>query len=76
MALSDYLTPEQLEIMLNETYGDQQTQDFIRPNPLQFQYPFIPIQDSLGQKVQERMVMNHYFLLLVDQELVQSFFKM
>ena len=42
MALSDYLTPEQLEIMLNETYGDQQTQDFIRPNPLQFQYPFIP----------------------------------
>jgi hypothetical protein len=42
MALSDYLTPEQLEIMLNETYGDQQTQDFIRPNPLQFQYPFTP----------------------------------
>jgi len=42
MALSDYLTPEQLEIMLNETYGDQQTQDFIRPNPLQFQYPYIP----------------------------------
>ena len=42
MAISDYLTPEQLEIMLNETYGDQQTQDFIRPNPLQFQYPYIP----------------------------------
>jgi hypothetical protein len=42
MAISDYLTPEQLEIMLNETYGNQQTQDFIRPNPLQFQYPFIP----------------------------------
>jgi hypothetical protein len=42
MALSDYLTPEQLEIMLNETYGNQQTQNFIRPNPLQFQYPFIP----------------------------------
>jgi hypothetical protein len=42
MPISDFLTPEQLEIMLNQTYGNQQTQDFIRPNPLQFQYPFIP----------------------------------
>jgi hypothetical protein len=42
MPISDYLTPEDLQIMLDETYGNQQTQDFIRPNPLQFQYPFIP----------------------------------
>ena len=40
--MADYLTQEQLETMLNETYDNQQTQDFIRPNPLQFQYPFIP----------------------------------
>ena len=42
MPISDYLTPEDLQIMLDETYGNQQTQNFIRPNPLQFQYPFIP----------------------------------
>ena len=42
MPISDYLTPEDLQIMLDETYGNQQTQDFIRPNPLQFQYPYIP----------------------------------
>ena len=42
MATRDFLTPENLQIMLDETYGNQQTQDFIRPNPLQFQYPYIP----------------------------------
>lgn len=42
MPISNFLTPEDLQIMLNETYGNQQTQDFIRPNPLQFQYPYIP----------------------------------
>lgn len=42
MVMRNFLTPEDLQIMLDETYGNQQTQDFIRPNPLQFQYPYIP----------------------------------
>jgi len=41
MVMSNYLTPEQLEIMLNETYGDQQfssPQGIARLNPLAFRY--------------------------------------
>ena len=40
MAISDYLSPEQLQLMLNNTFGDEQ--NYVRQNPLQFQYPFIP----------------------------------
>ena len=40
MAISNYLSPEQLQLMLNNTFGDEQ--NYVRQNPLQFQYPFIP----------------------------------
>ena len=40
MTMSNYLSPEQLQLMLNNTFGDEQ--NYVRQNPLQFQYPFIP----------------------------------
>ena len=35
MAISNYLSPEQLQLMLNNTFGDEQ--NYVRQNPLQFQ---------------------------------------
>jgi len=40
MAISNYLSPEQLQLLLNNTFDDEQ--NYVRQNPLQFQYPFIP----------------------------------